>query len=81
MEDIKNGLTVETADWADPVTVDSGETDVTEAVLREAWVAAMVEDCKILMRLLKVTTCDVMTLAGKAASTRAAVAMVYVPTK
>ena len=36
MEDIKNGLTVGTADWADPVTVDSGETDVTEAVLREA---------------------------------------------
>jgi len=39
----------------------------------------MVEECKKLKRLLKVTTFDVMTLAGKAASTRAAVAIVYVP--
>jgi hypothetical protein len=36
----------------------------------------MVEDCKRLKRLLKATTCDVMTSAGKAASTRAAVTMV-----
>ena len=57
MEEMRKGLTAEDWEPGDP-----------EGVLREAWVAATVEDCKRLRRPLEATTCDFRTSAGEAST-------------
>ena len=77
IEEIRKGRTAEAAEcWADGLCTgawDPGED--AEVALREAWVAATVEDCNRLKRPLEATACEAMTSA-KEASTIAAVTTV-----